>query len=58
MNLLSGFHSPGSVLERSVGYWGMMNLEGYFPGDIDIEEMNFTMDSDKLTCGGDSFAFN
>ena len=35
-----------------------MNLEGYFPGDIDIEEMNFTMDSDKLAYEGDSFVFN
>ena len=35
-----------------------MNLESYFPGDIDIEEMNFTMDSNELACGGYSFAFN
>jgi len=35
-----------------------MDLEGYFSGDIDIEEMNFTMDPDKFTCRGDSFAFN
>jgi hypothetical protein len=31
----------------------MIDLEGYFSGDIDIEEMNFTMDSDKFTCRGD-----
>ena len=30
----------------------MTNLEGDFSRDIDIEEMNFTMDPDKFTCGG------
>ena len=50
MNLPSRFHSPGSVLERGLRYWWMTDLEGYFSGDIDIEEMNFTMDSDKFTC--------
>jgi hypothetical protein len=34
----------------------MIDLEGYFSGDIDIEEMNFTMDSDKFSCRGGSFA--
>ncbi len=35
----------------------MINLEGYFSRDIDIEEMNFAMDSDEIACRGDSFAF-